>query len=137
VTQKIRVLVADDHPLVRQGLAAAISGETDIPIIGKASDGQEAIDLTKRLSPEIVIMDVSMPHMSGITATKMLRSDFPEVRVIGLSMCSEEEGREMLKAGAVHYLNKTVSASTILEAIRDAATKPNAVLVSCLPPAAV
>ena len=137
MTKKIRVLLADDHPLVRQCLAVAINGETDVKIIGEACDGQEAIDLTKRFSPEIIIVDVSMPHMDNITATKLLRSDFPEVQVIGLSMCSEEEGRKVLKAGAVLYLKKALPACTILKAIRDAATKPNAVFVPCLLPAAV
>jgi DNA-binding NarL/FixJ family response regulator len=137
VIPKIRVLLADDHPLIRRGLASAINIETDIDIVGEASDGREAIDLAKRLLPEIVVMDVSMPHMNGITATRILHSVFPEVRVIGLSMCTEEEGKEMLNAGAVKYLSKTAPVSAILEAIRDAATKPNAGLIPCLQTAAV
>jgi DNA-binding NarL/FixJ family response regulator len=130
VTHKIRVLIADDHPMMRRGLASVFDRESDIILVGEASDGQEAIDLTKRFFPEIVIMDVNMPHMNGISATKILRSEFPEVRVIGLSMCPEgEEGSEILRAGAVSYLSKTVPACRILQAIRDAAMKPNAVVV--------
>ncbi len=84
MARKIRILLVDDHRLVRHTLAHLITKEADMEIIGEASDGQESINLAKRFLPAVVLMDVAMPNMNGITATRIIGSDCPEVRVIGL-----------------------------------------------------
>jgi DNA-binding NarL/FixJ family response regulator len=112
-------LLADDHPIVRTGLARVINAQPDIEIVGEASDGQDAIDLVRRVLPHVVVMDVNMPKMNGIAATRIIRNDFPEIQVIGLSMCEEAiEGREMQGAGATEYLVKSGPVDAILAAIR-------------------
>jgi DNA-binding NarL/FixJ family response regulator len=121
VISKIRVLLADDHPIVRMGLARLINAQPDIEIVGEASDGQDAITLTRQILPNVVVMDVNMPKMNGIVATRIIRNDFPEVQVIGLSMGDEViDGRAMQVAGASDYLMKSGPADAILAAIRRA-----------------
>jgi DNA-binding NarL/FixJ family response regulator len=117
--QKIRILLADDHPLIRQGLASFIKAEEDMEIVGEAFDGQDAFEKTKMLQPDIVIMDVSMPLLDGIEATRIICSNFPQIRVIGLSMCfHDHEGGKMRAAGAVDYLCKSGPTEAITAAIR-------------------
>jgi DNA-binding NarL/FixJ family response regulator len=132
VISKIRVLLADDHPIVRMGLARVINAQPDIEIVGEASDGQDAIALTRQVLPHVVVMDVNMPKMNGIAATRIIRNDFPEIQVIGLSMCEEViEGREMQGAGATEYLMKSGPVDAILAAIRrvGALPKPEAIIL--------
>lgn len=119
--RKIRVLLADDHEVVRQGLAIVLAREEDIEIVGEASDGQSAVDLARRLRPNVVTMDINMPVMSGIEATRVLHGELPAIRVIGLSMFGEaEEGRALLAAGAVDFLSKAGASTRLLAAIRSA-----------------
>jgi CheY-like chemotaxis protein len=104
---KIRVLVVDDHAMVRQGLTAVLESYGDLEIVGEASDGQEAIEATERLDPDVVIMDMNMPNMNGIEATSRIKSQYPPVRVIGLSVNADRGNHEKMRAaGASHLLTK-------------------------------
>ncbi len=89
--RRIRVLLADDHPVVREGLARLLQMQADIEIVGQAADGQRAVEMAHELEPDVVIMDVSMPIVGGIEATRQIHGDLPRIGVIGLSMHSERE----------------------------------------------
>ena len=117
--KKVRVILVDDHMVMRQGLAGLLRAESDIEIIGEASDGQSAIDLIRELRPDVVLMDISMPGMDGIEATRIIHNELPEVRIIGLSMFQEGERQAaMREAGAVDYLTKTGPSQALIDAIR-------------------
>ena len=117
--RRIRVLLADDHLVVRQGLARLLREEPDIEIVAEASDGLAAVELARQLLPDVVTMDISMPKLDGIEATKILRAEVPGVHVIGLSMFEEaERAAAMRQAGAVNYLAKNGPADALIEAIR-------------------
>lgn len=116
---KIRVLLADDHRIMREGLNRLLGQEPDIEIAGEAADGEEAVRLAQQLRPDIVLMDLSMPKLSGIDATRAIRNLLPEVQVIGLSMFDEAERAEsMHAAGVFAYLSKTGPTQALLNAIR-------------------
>ena len=105
--------------VMRQGLGGLLRAEPDIKIVGEASDGKSAIELIRELRPEVVLMDISMPGMDGIQATRIIHKELPDVRIIGLSMFQEgEQQAAMREAGAVDYLTKTGPADTLIEAIR-------------------
>lgn len=117
--KRIRVLVVDDHAIVRQGLVRLLSGESDLEVVGEASDGQEAVVLTRQLQPDVVIMDVSLREMNGVEATRAIHSELPATQVIGLSMYDEaDKGPAMREAGAVDYLSKLGPSEALLTAIR-------------------
>ncbi len=115
----LRLVVADDHDLMRQGLVSMMRDEPDIEVVGEASTGREALDLVRRLRPDVVVMDVSMPDLDGIEATRTLRAELPEVQVIGLSMF-EDPGvaDQMLAAGAAVYLSKSGPMERLLATLR-------------------
>jgi signal transduction histidine kinase/ActR/RegA family two-component response regulator len=116
---QIRILLVDDHAIVRQGLAAILDEEHDMAVVGEAADGESAMALVRQLRPEVVLMDMSMPGMSGIETTRAIHAEFPEVQTIGLSMLDEAEQAEaMRQAGAVGYLSKAGPAEALLAAIR-------------------
>jgi PAS domain S-box-containing protein len=116
---RLRVLVVDDHALVRRGFATMLAGEPDLIVVGEAADGQMAIELTRQLAPDVVLMDVSMPVLDGIAAARAIHAEFPAVRVIGLSVFEAvDQPAAMREAGAVGYLSKSDSAETLLAAIR-------------------
>jgi len=118
----IRVLVADDHTVVRKGLVELLRKEPSLAVVGEAADGRQALDLARLLNPDVVLMDVSMPVMSGIDATRVLLAEMPSVRVIGLSMHAQADmAAQMRAAGAVRYLVKDGPMEDLLKAIRDAA----------------
>ena len=105
--RRLRVLVVDDHALVRRGFATLLAGEPDLEVVGEADNGQRAIELTRQLTPDVIFMDVSMPVMNGIDATRAIHAEFPALRVIGLSMFEDPEQPEaMRQAGAVGYLEQ-------------------------------
>jgi DNA-binding NarL/FixJ family response regulator len=117
---KIQVVLVDDHPLMRQGLASLLRAEPDISVIGEASDGEAAIDLVRKTKPAVVLMDISMPGMDGIEATRRIHEQMPEVKIIGLSMFQEDEqGAAIITAGAIKYLPKTGPSDAVIETIRD------------------
>jgi CheY-like chemotaxis protein len=120
--RRIRVLLVDDHLVVRQGLAMVLGGEPDIEIVGEASNGETAVSLAAGLLPDVVTMDINLPGMSGIEATRVIHAEHPEISIIGLSMF-EEEGDAMRNAGAVGYLSKTGPSAKLLEVIRSACRK--------------
>lgn len=118
--RKIRVLLADDHKIVREGLADLLEHEGDIEVVGEADDGVNAIELARKLLPDVVVMDVTMPRMNGIEATVRIVSEMPAVRVVGLSMHHEMElATAMVDAGATAYLSKSGPMDALLAAIRE------------------
>jgi CheY-like chemotaxis protein len=118
---RLRVLLADDHRIVREGLRLLLSDESDIEIVGEAAHGRGAVDLALRLAPDVVIMDVSMPLIDGDEAAGQIKRHLPGTRIIALSTYDEPETREkMYRAGAESYVLKTASAEELLAAIRGA-----------------
>lgn len=119
---KIRVLLADDHAIVREGVKMILIKEPDIEVVGEASDGQEALDLVDRLKPGVVVMDISMPGMSGIEATQHVRERYPGVNVLALTMHEDESYVfKLLRAGASGYVLKRAAAQDLVQAVRAAA----------------
>ncbi len=120
--QRIRVLLADDHELVRSSLARLLEAQTDLEVIGEASDGESAIELARLLTPDVILMDVTMSGVGGIEATRRISSEHPESRVVGLSMHeSADIASAMKNAGAFEYLLKSDPPRRLLETIRRAA----------------
>ncbi len=117
--QCIRLMIADDHQLFREGLVTMFHTQPDIQIVGEAKDGQEAIDLAKACQPDVVIMDISMPKLNGIEATRIITSELPNVYIIGLSMHSDDQrGVEIREAGAMEYLTKDAPLHNLVDTIR-------------------
>jgi PAS domain S-box-containing protein len=117
--RKIRVMLADDHAIVRQGIANLLANEPDMEVVGQAADGQEAIELAARLLPDVILMDVSMSKLNGVEATRAIRNECPEIRIIGLSMFEDiERARAMRDAGAVDYVTKSGPADVLINLIR-------------------
>jgi len=115
---KIRILLADDHPLVRSGLIKLLEPFKEFIIIGEASDGEEAVAMTKKLEPDVLVIDLSMPKLSGIEATKIIRKNFPAVKVLVLTMYDNEEYvYQILKSGAGGYLLKSSGRDELAAAI--------------------
>jgi signal transduction histidine kinase/ActR/RegA family two-component response regulator len=124
VSATIRVLIVDDHAVMRQGLFTTLSQEPDIVIVGEATDGIMALERSRNLHPDVVLMDLSMPKMNGIEATKKMHAEMPGIQVIGLSMFDERErANSMLEAGAVAYLSKGCNIDALTAAIRRCAGK--------------
>jgi two-component system response regulator NreC len=120
---KLRVFLVDDHEVVREGLKALINAQSDMVVSGEAGDGRAACEQVKKLRPDVVIMDVSMPEMSGAQATEWLRREHPPVKVLALSV-HEDKGylRQLLEAGASGYVLKRAAAEELIRAIRTVAT---------------
>ncbi len=119
-TTRIRLLLADDHKILRQGLAALLQMEEDIEVVGEAADGQEAVELARRLRPDVVIMDVSMPRINGLEATRTILAELPDTKVIALSMHAEGDmAAAMREAGAIAYLTKGGPSDSLIAAIRE------------------
>src|SRR5882724_790781 len=116
---KLRVMLADDHLVVREGLKALINREADMEVVGEVSDGLEVTATAERTRPNVVVMDVSMPHLNGMEATRQLRETLPETRVLALSMHEDRMYiRRMLEGGAAGYGVKPAMAAELLRAIR-------------------
>ena len=114
-----RILVADDHKLFREGVIHLLSQEPDLTIVGEAADGAQAVEFARQLKPDIVILDVSMPEMSGIQAAAQISRELPQTLIIGLSMHDDcEMGSAMRAAGAAAYLSKTGASETLIQAVR-------------------
>ncbi|MGD1118611.1 MAG: response regulator transcription factor [Dehalococcoidales bacterium] len=118
----IRILLVDDHAVVRSGLGAVLLTYDDMVLVGEAANGEEAVRLCRTLKPDVVLMDLMMPVMDGVTATRTIHDSQPDIRIIALTSFGERELVEgVLKAGATGYLLKTVSAAELIEAIKGAA----------------
>jgi two-component system, NarL family, response regulator LiaR len=119
---KIRTLITDDHKVVRRGLRGFLELDPGLEVVGEASNGEEAVEMAQRLEPDVVLMDLLMPVMDGIEATREIRLRLPEVEVVALTSVLEDASvTGAIKAGAIGYLLKTTEADELCEAIRAAA----------------
>lgn len=116
---QLRVLLAEDHAIVREGLRALLDAQPDMEVVGEAADGLEALDAAKALAPDVVVMDISMPGLDGGRATEAIRRDCPGTRVLALTM-HEDKGylRQLVRAGASGYLLKRAASQDLLHAMR-------------------
>lgn len=122
MTRKTRILLADDHAVVRQGFGRILAAQSDMEIVGEAGNGREAVEMAEKLKPEVVVMDVSMPELNGIEATRRLAKSLPYTRVLALSMHKDSVYvREILRAGARGYLLKDSSDQDLIAAVRSLA----------------
>jgi DNA-binding NarL/FixJ family response regulator len=121
VSRKIRVLIVDDHSIVREGVRMILTGQDDFEVVGEASNGREGVDLARKMNPDVVVMDISMPDMNGIEATAKIRGEMPKVEVLGLTMHEEHSYVfELLKAGAAGYVLKRAASEDLVNAVRAA-----------------
>jgi DNA-binding NarL/FixJ family response regulator len=119
--EKIRVLIADDHQVVRQGLRTFLELHEDILVIGEAGDGQAAVEMALQLHPDVILMDLVMPRMDGITATRQVKTSASDIIVIALTSFTEDDKIfPAIQAGASSYLLKDISPDSLVEAIRAA-----------------
>lgn len=118
---KITVLIADDHTVVRQGLRALLQTERDIEIVGEAETGRQAVRLAKTIKPDVVVMDIALPHLTGLEATRQIVKEVPSSRVLILSSYSDDEYvHQLTEAGAAGYLLKQADITDVVRAIREA-----------------
>ncbi len=118
--EKIRIICADDHPLVRKGLAAIIAGESDLELVAEAQNGREAIELYRRWQPDVLLMDLRMHEIDGITATRTILAEFPEAKILALtSYDGDQDLFQALEAGVRGYLLKETLHAEIIQAIRN------------------
>lgn len=116
--RRIRVLLVDDHAMVRQGLRNHLDRYSDIELVGEAADGEEAVWLADQLRPDVIVMDINMPRMNGIEATRLIMSKHPSLRIVGLSFERGTKNREaLLKAGARMVLDKGTAHKQLCQAI--------------------
>jgi len=115
----IRIILADDHEIFRDGFKAMLKKQPSVELIGEAANGEELVELTRRLKPDVVVTDIKMPRMDGLQATKILSKEFPEIGIVALSMIDEETLIvDMMEAGAKGYLLKNAHKTEIIEAIK-------------------
>jgi DNA-binding NarL/FixJ family response regulator len=118
--KKIGVLLADDHAVVRQGLRALLEAEGDIVVVGEAENGRKAVSQAKKILPDVVVMDVAMPGMNGVEATRQIVRNIPSAKVLVLTSYGDEGYvAQLLEAGAIGYLVKQTAAADLLKAIRE------------------
>lgn len=119
MTPPIRVLVVDDHAVVREGVAALLRAEPDVEVVGEAADGETGVRLAAELAPDVVVMDIGLPDLTGVEATRRLRALRPGIRVLALTVYEKDEYlEEMLRAGAAGYVLKKAAARDLVAAIR-------------------
>lgn len=117
--ERIKVLIADDHRVVREGLVAILKTKENIEVVGEAQDGQEAVEKARTLEPDVILMDVSMPRMGGVEATRLIKREFPHIGIVALTMYDEQQYIfDLVRAGATGYLLKDMDSAQIVEAIR-------------------
>lgn len=115
----IRVMIADDHQIIRQGLKLLFGNAPDVQLVGEAVNGQEAVDLSRELSPDVVVMDIGMPVMDGFEATRLIRAEQPKIKIIALSMHNDGAFvKGMEAAGAQGYVLKEAAFEELVEAVR-------------------
>ena len=119
--KKIRVLIVDDHTLVRDGIRSLLALAADIEIVGEAADGREALEKVRRLTPDVVLMDLAMPIMGGLEATRRIRKEFPKTRVLALTQYDDSEYViPVIEAGACGFITKMMAFSELASAIQAA-----------------
>jgi len=117
--ERIKVLIADDHRVVREGLVAILKTKENIEVVGEAQDGQEAVEKARTLEPDVILMDLSMPRMGGVEATRLIKREFPHIGIVALTMYDEQQYIfDLVRAGATGYLLKDTESAQIVEAIR-------------------
>jgi len=122
-TIKTRIILADDHPLLRKALRDLLEKEPTFQIVGEASDGEEAVKLAGELAPDVIIMDISMPNLDGLQATQQIKASHPKVAILVLTVHNDDESiLEILKAGAAGYLIKSAFGDEVVHAVRAVAT---------------
>jgi two-component system response regulator NreC len=116
---KIRIVLADDHAILREGIRALLEDQPDMAVTGEAADGRKAVELARELKPDIVVMDIGMPLLNGLEATRQIKHDYPQVAVLVLTMHDNEEYvSQLLAAGASGYVLKRAASSELVTAIR-------------------
>ncbi len=119
---KIRVLLADDQDIIRTGLTIILNHQPDIEVVGQAADGLASIEKAQQLRPDVILMDLEMPRLNGIQATRQIMATLPKTQIILLTTCSTDEWLfDGLRAGAIGYLLKGTAPDQLAEAVRDAA----------------
>ena len=117
--EPIRVLLVDDHPLFRKGIASLLSAEPGFDVVGEASNGQEAIEKARDLMPDVILMDISMPGVNGLEATRRIKQEIPYVRIVILTVSDEDQNLfEAIKDGAQGYLLKKIDPQTLFQTLR-------------------
>jgi DNA-binding NarL/FixJ family response regulator len=112
------VLVAEDHTIVRKGICSLIDGKADIQVVGEAEDGREAIEKAEALTPDVVLMDITMPHLNGLEATRQIKKRCPQVKILALTMYTNEEYiLQIIQAGASGYVIKQAAPAELISAI--------------------
>jgi two-component system, NarL family, response regulator LiaR len=120
-TQTIQVMLVDDHNVVRSGLATFLRAYDDLELVGEAKNGLEALNLCRDKKPDVILMDLMMPEMDGIAATRAILADYPEIKIVAMTSFEDEElVQGVLAAGAISYLLKNVTSDELAKAIRDA-----------------
>ena len=117
----MRILVADDHAIVREGLRQLLAREPDMDVVGEAEDGQEALEKARSLRPDITLLDIAMPRLSGLDAVRLIKEAVPETQIVVLSMYEKEAFvHQVFASGALAYVLKAASSSDVIEAVRAA-----------------
>ncbi|UCH59550.1 MAG: response regulator transcription factor [Anaerolineales bacterium] len=118
-SEKIKVLIVDDHQVVRQGLRTFLELQEDVLVVGEAGDGLTAVEMVQQLEPDVILMDLVMPHLDGIAATRQIKASTPDIKVIALTSFTEDEKVfPAIQAGASSYLLKDISPDDLVDAIR-------------------
>jgi DNA-binding NarL/FixJ family response regulator len=118
--EKIKVLLADDHTIVRQGLRVLLEAEPDIAVVGEAGNGREAVQMTKKILPDVVVMDIAMPGLNGLEATRQIVKEVPTAKLLVLSSYNDDEYvHQVTSAGATGYLLKQTAATELIKAVRE------------------
>ena len=119
----IKILIADNHKIFREAVGSLLNNEPDMEVVGVAEDGRTAVQLARELQPNVITMEISMPNLNGIDATRQITHEMPKVKAIALSACRDKRSvREMLKAGASGYVTKECAFEELIAAIRDVAS---------------
>ncbi len=121
MTNPIKVMIVDDHMMVRRGILAFVKNRPDLKVVGEACNGQEAVEQCEPLQPDVILMDLRMPVLDGVAATRLIHKQFPQIQIIALTTFQDKElVHDALEAGAISYLLKNVSGDELAEAIRSA-----------------